>query len=371
MHSKLLSWLALIGLFAIFAGEAVAQGVPPAPAGTAASTQQPGRIRASRVVGQVTVEDIATKATQALANDSEISQGSIVRTGENSSVVLLFSNGASINLAFSSELNIEQFTQDPFAGNYEPAKATEEPSVSTTSIKLTRGELVGNVKKLKTSAGSKFTVGTPVGAAGIRGTTFRIVYRPTGNGQAFNFVLTTIEGNVEIQLASGTVASLPVSVTDNKEVVINEVVVNPTTNQITVTSSTGQTTVVNTPPAANDAPVTVVQQVQAAAQQIAQAVATAMFTPPPPLQNQNQNQGQGNSTGNNASGNSNSTEGTGSGNSSSGNSGSGNTGSGNSGSGNSGSGSSATGNTGSGNSGSGGSSGSTTNSPRLTSQAGV
>lgn len=367
MHSKLLSWLALIGLFAIFAGEAVAQGVAQAPAGAAASTQQPGRIRASRVVGQVTVEDIATKATQALANDSEISQGSIVRTGENSSVVLLFSNGASINLAFSSDLNIEQFTQDPFAGNYEPAKATEEPSVSTTSINLTRGELVGNVKKLKTSAGSKFTVGTPVGAAGIRGTTFRIVYRPTGNGQAFNFVLTTIEGNVEIQLASGTIASLPVSVTDNKEVVINDIVVNPTTNQITVTSSTGQTTVLNTPPPANDAPVTVVQQVQAAAQQIAQAVATAMFTPPPPLQNQ----GQGNSTGNNASGNSNSTEGTGSGNSGSGNSGSGNTGSGNSGSGNSGSGSSATGNTGSGNSGSGGSSGSTTNSPRLTSQAGV
>lgn len=343
MHSKLLSWLTLIGLLAIFAGEAAAQGAPAAPAGAAAPTQMPGRIRATRVVGQVTVEDIATKATQALANDAEISQGSIVRTGENSSVVLLFSNGASINLAFSSELNIEQFTQDPFAGNYEPSKATEEPSVSTTNIKLTRGELVGNVKKLKTSAGSKFTVGTPVGAAGIRGTTFRIVYRPTGNGQAFNFVLTTIEGNVEVQIASGTVAAPPVSVTDNKEVVINEVVVNPTTNELVVTTSTGQTATISTsvPLPVNDAPVTVIQQVQAAAQQIAQAVATAVFTPPP--------QNQGNSTGNNSTGNSTTTEGTGSG----------NTGSGNSGSGNSGSGS-----------GSSGSSGTTTISPRLTTKEG-
>jgi hypothetical protein len=280
MHSKLHPWLTILGLLLAFAVEALGQGATPA----ANSTQKPGRIRASRVIGQVTVEDIASKAVQALVNGAEISQGSIVRTGDNSSVVLLFSNGASISLGFRSELNIEQFTQDPFGGTYEPAKATEEPSVSTTSIKLTQGELVGNVKKLKTSAGSKFTVGTPVGAAGIRGTTFRIVYRPTGNGLAFNFSLLTVEGNVAVEIATGTIAAPAVEVTDNKEILITNVVVNPATNELTITTATGQTIVLTTPPPVTDAAVTDIQQVQASAQQIAQALFDVTFAGDPNLQ---------------------------------------------------------------------------------------
>jgi hypothetical protein len=316
MPSKLLSWLLVFTFASAFVFDAAAQTPPPA-APAAATAQPPGRIRLTRVVGQVTVEDIATKAVQPGTNDMEITQGSIVHTQENSSVVLVFSNGATVNLAFNSDLNIEQFTQDPFSSNYEPAKATEEPTgtTSTTSIKLTRGELVGNVKKLHTSAGSKFTVGTPVGAAGIRGTTFRIVYRPTGNGQAFNFVLTTIEGNVEVTLATGTV-TLPVSVTDNKEVVINNVEVNPTTNEITVTTGTGQTTTVTAPPPATDAPVTTVQQVQAVAQQIAQAVADVVIPATPANTNTNTGgtqSGTGNTSGdsnnsNNSGNNSNSND---------------------------------------------------------------
>lgn len=56
--------------------------------------------------------------------------------------------------------------------------------------------MVGNVKTLNHAAESMFSVSTPAGAAGIRGTTFRIVYRPTGNGQAFNYQLSTSEGVV-------------------------------------------------------------------------------------------------------------------------------------------------------------------------------
>jgi len=288
MQTKLSSWLSLIALLALFTFEAAAQGLAPAAPGTptaAASGQLPATIRATRVMGKVTYEDIATKIVKDLTNDAVIYQGSIVRTQANSSVVLLFANGASINLAFSSELNIETFTQDPFAGTYEPSKETEEPSVSTTNIKLTQGELVGNVKKLKRGGAgeSKFTVGTPVGAAGIRGTTFKIVYRPSGDGRTFNFTLTTIEGNVEIQIGSGTVNAPPVSVTDNKEVVISNVEVNATTNQITATTSTGQTaTVTAAAPAVVDAPVTTISQVTAVAAQLVQAVANVVFASPTP-----------------------------------------------------------------------------------------
>ncbi|MEO5960302.1 MAG: FecR family protein [Opitutaceae bacterium] len=272
MHSKFHSWLSILGLFFAFAFSAHAQG-----------TQIVGEIRATRVVGQVTVEDIASKAVLAVVNNAKLTQGSIVRTAQNSSVVLLFANGASVSLAANSELNIEQFTHDPFGGSYEPAKATDEPSVSTTNLKLARGELVGNVKKLKTSAGSKFTVGTPVGAAGIRGTTFRIVYRPTGIGLAYNFSILTVEGNVEVLLSTGTVNAPPVSVTDNKEIVINNVTVNPATNEVVVMSQAGQTVVLATLPPATDASVTAIQQVQANAQQIAQAGLNVTFAGDPNL----------------------------------------------------------------------------------------
>ena len=283
MQNKLLPWLCLVGLAFSLAWPTAAQ-TPTAPAAnpTAAAALAPGNIRATRVVGTVRASNSATGETISVQNNTVLQQGFVVRTLEQSSVVLIFDNGASVNLAQDSELNIEQFLQSPFEGAYEPAKATDEPGVSVTNIKLMRGELVGNVKKLKQTQGSKFTVGTPVGAAGIRGTTFRIVYRPTGTGNAFNFVLTTVEGNVE--LAVGTVQS-PVAVTDNREVVINNVTVDPTTNQVTVTTSTGATVSLTTAPVVGDAPVTTIQAVAQNANQLSQALVDVVITaptPPPP-----------------------------------------------------------------------------------------
>ena len=288
MQTKLSLWLSLIALLAVFTCEAAAQGLAGAPVAPA-SGQLPGTIRATRVEGEVKYVEIATGAEKPLKDDMVIGQGTIVRTGANAKVVLLFSSGASINLAHTSELNIETFTQDPFAENatnYAVAKETEEPSVSTTAITLTQGELIGNVKKLKRGGAveSKFTVKTPVGAAGIRGTTFKVTYRPSGDGRTFTFSLTTLQGDVVVTLATGTVnaPAAGVSVTDSKEIVLTNVEVNPVTNQITATTSTGQTAAVTAPPPPVDAPVTVVAQVTAVAQQLVQAVANVVFTTPPP-----------------------------------------------------------------------------------------
>lgn len=278
MHFKLSSWFALAGLLSLFVLRAGAQA--PAAAG-APGTQIEGTIVAKRVTGEVQYRDIAGASDwKPLGNDEVIKQKTIVRTGANSSVVLVFSNGASINLAYDSMLNIEEFTQDPFNATLAVANADAEPSNSRTNLMLTRGELVGNVKKLKDS-NSSFRVGTPVGAAGIRGTTFRIVYRPTGNGQAFNFTMTTLEGNVEVTVGTGTVNVPRVEVTDNQQVVIADVEVNPATNQLTVTTPTGQAVVIDAPPPVVQAPAAVVQQVQASAQTIASAVAAVVFNPPP------------------------------------------------------------------------------------------
>ena len=274
MQTKFLCWLLLLGLCFALPRDLSAQETVPA----STASQPAGQIVAARVRGTITATDKVTNAVTPIVEGSELSQGARVTTGKESSVVLVFSNGATISLGSESLLDIEQFTQDPFSEAFSASEATVEPTTSTTRLRLTRGELVGKVAKLKREQGSTFTVGTPVGAAGIRGTTFRIVYRPDGTGKAF-FSMTTLEGNVEVTVASGGVDT-PIEVTDNKEVILAEITieVNDVTGVVTVTTPAGTSVV------ATNASTTSTQQIVAAAQQIAEAVATVVIksSPPPP-----------------------------------------------------------------------------------------
>jgi hypothetical protein len=199
---KILSGLLLACLFSVLAIRAEAQGA--------------ARIVVARVRGEVFVTVKATSVRTQVSDNAEVSQGSIVTTAKEASCVLVFSNGATINLGTDSVLDIEQYTQDPFSTPVNAATITEEPSKSNTKLSLTRGELVGKVAKLKKDQGSTFTVATPVGAAGIRGTVFRIVFRPDGNGKVA-FAFTVQVGEVEVTLASGTVNG-PVSLVAGKEI---------------------------------------------------------------------------------------------------------------------------------------------------------
>lgn len=196
----------------------------------------PGRITLTRIVGTITVTNNDTGAEVPVGNGSVIAAGHTVQTALESQVILVFSNGSTLNLAADSSLNIQTFLQDPFSDPRPVAQWTAEPSVSTTRVFLARGELVGNVKTLNHDQDSSFTVETPAGAAGIRGTTFRIVYRPQGNGTAF-FTLTTLEGNVEVGqiTATGEFAN-SVQVADLEEVII----------EVTVDENTGNVTNINT-----------------------------------------------------------------------------------------------------------------------------
>lgn len=269
MKHTLLLWAFILGVCAASALSASAQ------------TSAAGRIVLARVTGEVSVTDKATKAASAAANNQEISQGYIVTTGKTGTVILVFSNGSTINLKEDSVLDIETYLQDPFAEPFDAGKATAEPSASTTKINLTRGELIGNVKKLNKDKGSSFSVQTPVGAAGIRGTTFRIVYRPRGDGTAL-FTLTIVEGNIEF--LAGAV-NLPVGVGaagEAREIVI-ETTVDRVTGAVTIIAPQGGFVLVLAPSASKEA-------VQQAIQQVAQAVATMIFTPvvvtpfvPPPM----------------------------------------------------------------------------------------
>ena len=136
MNKKLFVWLWMFGFATLLCSSAGAQ-----------SASQPGQIKAAKVTGTVTA--IKDGTTINVASGTELSQGYTVTTGKNSSVVLVFSNGATLNLAGETSLAIDEFTQDPFADEVAVSKMTAEPSTSRTKLNLSRGELVGNVKKLK------------------------------------------------------------------------------------------------------------------------------------------------------------------------------------------------------------------------------
>ncbi len=238
---------------------------------------QSGAIKAVRLSGLVSKISANTPAPVPLTEGSALIETDTITTGADSSVVLVFANGASIKLSANSRLAIEEFKMDPLADDIAVANLEREPKVSKTRLNLAYGDMVGNVKKLNKDGGSEFNIKTPVGAAGIRGTTFRIVMRFEASGQV-TFTLSTSEGTVAftgtVQVA-GTATTTQdrtaqeVAVADGQEVTA-VATVNPATNQITSIQVSSTQTI---SPAASEAITAAVTQA------IQQAQQSTTFTP--------------------------------------------------------------------------------------------
>jgi hypothetical protein len=166
----------------------------PAPASQA---KVKGQIVAARVQGQVSVITAPGGAPFPLKDGDPVGEASTIVTGAGASVILVFSNGATVDLAGDSRLKINEFIQDPFSADLKASDLKQETGTSVTRLYLTKGELVGRVAHLNVDQGSEFTVKTPVGAAGIRGTFFRSLFRPNKNHQAL-FSVETFEGLIVV-----------------------------------------------------------------------------------------------------------------------------------------------------------------------------
>lgn len=173
-----------------------------------ASAQQPntapanrGVIKVAKIVGEVTVTDFATTLKTNVALNSLVAEGQSIETGPNSSVVLVLSNGAIVNVKSDSRLEVTQFLQNPFGAPFRVRDALNEPSTSVTKLFLRKGEIISQVKKLNRESGSSFTVETPVGAAGIRGTAFSLSYLPSAD--TGRFVLAMAEGLIRFLPTGG------------------------------------------------------------------------------------------------------------------------------------------------------------------------
>jgi hypothetical protein len=237
-----------------------------------AAARVKGQIVAAKVEGHVEAISKADGQRRILHDGDKVTDQTEIVTAPGGDVILVFSNGATVDVAADSTLDIEQFEQDPFANDVKVSELKAEPGTSSTRLNLTKGELVGKVVHLNIDQGSDFTVQTPVGAAGIRGTTFQIKFRPGPDGKAI-FVVLTAEGKVLFTGTTSGKVNIPagqkVSVTFNYTPPVGG------SGQGTFSVSGESTTVSGTVPASTTELADVAQQTQ----NIISANATTQFTP--------------------------------------------------------------------------------------------
>jgi hypothetical protein len=184
--------------------------VPAARAADDAPARSAGQIKAACVIGDVNAISQDDQSVTPLHNDDLLFQNYTVKTADHASVVLVFSNGSTLRLGADTELAISEFLQEPFPGEQlAVGKLEREPVGSSTKLRLAHGEIIGHV--LKMHPRSAYTVYTPIGAAGVRGTVFRHVYRPAANGTAL-FASATDEGEVAFTTLDGQVTPIPAAV---------------------------------------------------------------------------------------------------------------------------------------------------------------
>lgn len=177
---------------------------------------EPGYISVIDVAGDAKILTTGQPDGSVPAKGMNLRIGDTVVTGPGGRVGLAFSNGSLFEVAENSRFSVQEFLQEPWKFSVEEWRALEsEPTKSTTKVFVEYGELVVKVKKL--DADSSMQVSTPLGVAGIRGTTFRVrvVRNPDGSPRAVTVQL--LEGRVNFTPQGG---GEPTSITPGNSITV-------------------------------------------------------------------------------------------------------------------------------------------------------
>lgn len=159
-----------------------------------AANLAPGAYSAGTVKGDVSYKHPGAAQFMPLAAGVALPPGAVIKTGPNSSALIVFGSGSTTSIEANSQIEISKFVQDVFSG---PVPVDSEPAISETEIKVIDGGVTSKVNKLK--KGSSFVINTPVGAAGVRGTVFKVFFNKT-SGKAS---IQVTEGRVQFTDAAG------------------------------------------------------------------------------------------------------------------------------------------------------------------------
>lgn len=159
------------------------------PAEANQADMAPSSILVARVSGVVTVSDPETGQFRSLTRGMRLGQGVTINSAADGTAILLFSNGSTLTVKANTQVAIDEYLQAP-APEESPAQLESrdaEPSTSKTRLRLLEGDIVGSVKRLNTDEGSSFEINSPIGTAGIRGTSWSMSVRITQDGATGSF----------------------------------------------------------------------------------------------------------------------------------------------------------------------------------------
>lgn len=205
-----------------------------------------GQIKAFIVSGDVQVQGADGKSAP-LSRGDLVAVGSTIKTGADGLVLIVFSNGAAMQIKADSKVAITKYDQAAFDdqdGANSFLRLNADPSKSTTEMDITKGTLAGQVKKLNLDAGSKFTIDTPAGSAGIRGTIPTVTVDTDSTGTVTGVVVACSQGDVTF--TPSQVAGIPaalqggtVDISEGGQVKLS-LQSDPTTGQVTSITIAGQ-----------------------------------------------------------------------------------------------------------------------------------
>lgn len=183
-------------LFAMASAAVLFAVSSPAPAVTANNESlQPGYIFVTNVVGNPKIITPENPAGSAIVKGSNLRTGDVVVTSSGELVGLAFSNGSLFEVTENSKFSVQEYLQEPWNFSPEEWKTLEaEPTSSVTKAHIDYGEVVVKVKKL--DGNSSMQVSTPLGVAGIRGTTFRVRVVRSPDGTPRSASVQVVEGRV-------------------------------------------------------------------------------------------------------------------------------------------------------------------------------
>ncbi len=237
-HGYLAFLFLLAGCAHTTPGEAVA---PQAASPSELETK--GQVEAVIVVGDVQL--IATDGTaRALNRRDTFEEGNKIVANKDSNALLVFSNGATLHITADTEVELVKYRQAPFdeQANGTFLRLTKDPSRSNIELKLTKGRLQVEVKKLNTAEGSTFDLTTLMGPIHLReGGVFSV----TATDQSLNMervvrsmqftpTVTTTTTN-----ANGTSTTVTNANINTAATITVNLSVDPTTGQITGGSMEG------------------------------------------------------------------------------------------------------------------------------------
>ena len=168
---------------------------------------RPGAFTVVDVEGEVILA--ANGEERALKVDERLRAEATFKTARLSNATIEFSNGVVLRVGSRSEVEVDEYWQQPHLQSAKVSDMKEEPSPSRTLLRLVSGDLVVSVKPLLVARGSTFHLELVAGTLRMTEGTLRARVQMTEVGIGY-CSLELQSGSAEFERVGGAFAPVPV-----------------------------------------------------------------------------------------------------------------------------------------------------------------